>query len=545
MGSDKSIVAVSLLAGFAVLAGASDARAAINSPNCAELTRFAKAIAPGQFVPVNNIPSRFQIPKTFAEPIAAQVYGVPTLDWTNEDVALAIKLAGDCGAAARKARNTPDIQALGVLWQSLGAVRSTIGGLTVTEQRLDQRLTAFLPTEPSRAMLASLIAVTVVRDGSAQSYQAADKALKDSSVQLNGWFPAHTHAQQTMALMRDLPAKSWPRVFPPVEKRIGEVREWVITDAHAQINAIEESPRGLQLLGPALTKSKNELRTLIPEAEIARLDKTGADRRNAIEDALVAREVARVDAAPANVEGLNQLNLIRQTPTKTVLSAQRVASLDAKIGERRTAIGNTVTDEQIKQLDKFPEDMSGLRDLDQFKNNTERGLAQLAGPAAATRFGEAAKKRATKIGEASFRPFRKALEDVPENEEGLSELDKALNEIKGPIASLDAPIRARYTEAASERREEIVAAVKKEDARLARLSLPGGIFVDPRAGAKLEFRNRSRLYLTIFNQTSEAEYEVDGDRVIIRMPTGNQVFTKEGPWIKGQGLAFKRQSDRK
>jgi hypothetical protein len=161
------------------------------------------------------------------------------------------------------------------------------------------------------------------------------------------------------------------------------------------------------------------------------------------------------------------------------------------------------------------------------------------------RFGEAAKKRATKIGEASLRPFRKALEDVPENEEGLSELDKALNEIKGPIASLDAPIRARYTEVASKRREEIVAAVQKEDARLARLSLPGGVFVDRQSGAKIEFRNRSRLYLTIFNQMSEAEYEVDGDRIIIRMPNGNQVFMKEGPWIKGQGLAFKRQSDKR
>ncbi|HEX9835721.1 MAG TPA: hypothetical protein VGB90_02645 [Alphaproteobacteria bacterium] len=545
MKSENLKAVAPLFVGIAVLAWSVQANAAIKSPNCAELTQFAKAIAPGQFVPVNNIPSRFQIPKTFAEPIAAQVYGVPTLDWTNEDVALAIKLAGDCGAAARKARNTPDIQALGVLWQSLGAVRSTIGGLTVTEQRLDQRLAQYLPMEPSRAMLVSLNAVMMVREGTATSFQQADKAMRDHAMQVGLTSQAQNQAGYVLGQMRDLPVRSWNRVFAAVEKRIPEVRQWVITDAHAQINATEESPRGLQLLGPALTKAKNELRTMLPESEVANLDKTATDRRNAIENALLAKELARVNEVPENAAGLNQLNMIRQTPTKSVLSAQRVASLDAKIGERRTAIGNTVTDEQIKQLDRFPEDMSGLRDLDQFKNNTERGLAQLAGPAAATRFGEAAKKRATKIGEASFRPFRKAIEDVPENEEGLSELDKALNEIKGPIASLDAPIRARYTEAASERREEIVAAVKKEDARLARLSLPGGIFVDPRAGAKLEFRNRSRLYLTIFNQTSEAEYEVDGDRVIIRMPTGNQVFTKEGPWIKGQGLAFKRQSDRK
>ena len=74
------------------------------------------------------------------------------------------------------------------------------------------------------------------------------------------------------------------------------------------------------------------------------------------------------------------------------------------------------------------------------------------------------------------------------------------------------------------------------------MPLPGAVFVDRDIDAKLEFRNASRLYMTVFNQTTEAEYELDGDRLIIRLPTGNQVLTRQGAWIRGADLNFKRQA---
>jgi len=98
-------------------------------------------------------------------------------------------------------------------------------------------------------------------------------------------------------------------------------------------------------------------------------------------------------------------------------------------------------------------------------------------------------------------------------------------------------------EAATKRRQEIVAAVEKQDSRLARLPLAGGLFLDGETGAKLEFRNRSRVYLKMFNETKEAEYEVDGERVIIRLPTEDLVFMGEGPRIRGSGLNFKCQAE--
>jgi hypothetical protein len=88
----------------------------------------------------------------------------------------------------------------------------------------------------------------------------------------------------------------------------------------------------------------------------------------------------------------------------------------------------------------------------------------------------------------------------------------------------------------------IVQAVEAENARLAALPLPGGVFVD-RHGPRFEFRGKSRVYMTMSKDVViEAEYEEDGERVIIRVPQGNMVFTRSGAWIEGQGLKLKRKT---
>jgi hypothetical protein len=102
-----------------------------------------------------------------------------------------------------------------------------------------------------------------------------------------------------------------------------------------------------------------------------------------------------------------------------------------------------------------------------------------------------------------------------------------------------------HLDAAAARRGEIVAAVEKEDARLAKLPLAGGVFAEPDGGAKLEFRSNKRVYITMFrDQTMEGEYEEDGDRVIIRTPRNNDVLKRDGAWLRGGGLNVKRQPDK-
>lgn len=545
MMSNRKIIACGIVVGLAALTWGQSPRAAIKAPGCAELVTFGQEIDMKQAVPLNQAQGRLWLPAIYMGPRAEQVFGQPTLAWSQDDVAAAVKLVGDCGNAAKKAKKTADAQALNAVWQSLAHVRSTLGAVTMTEQKLDQRLKTLLEAEPSRPTLVALMAVAAVREGSSQSLEKAAKALKDHSVQISAWHPVHSQAQYTLDLLRDAPTKSWQPIFPPIDKRIVEVRQWVIDDAKAAINATPESPEGLKAIAPALARTKVELANWLPEAELATLDKTAEARRTAIEDGLVAKETARIDAVPANADGLNQLRMAQASPIKGALSPARAAALDGKIAARREEVGKAVTDEQINRLDQFPNTMAGLRELDAFKNNTGRGLEALAGADAATRFREAATKRATKIGEDAFPAFRKAIVDLPATEEGLGEFEAALEQIKGLVGSLDANVRSRYLDAASKRREEIVAAVAKEDARLAKLPLQGAVFIDPGAGAKLEFSDRTRVYITMFrDQTVEGEYEADGDKIIIRTPRSNDVFKRDGAWLRGAMLNLKRQPER-
>lgn len=536
---NRTIIASALLMG-AALAPAPVA-AALKSPSCADLVKFGQELDPKQVVPLNQAQGKFVLHALYMGPRAEQVFGQPTLAWSPDDVAAAIKAVGDCSAEAKKARKGPESQALGLVWQSLGHVRSTLGGIRVTEQRLNQRLEGFLGIEPSRPTLVSLMAVASVRDGSAASMTKAAQALKDHSVQISAWHPVHSQAQYTLDLLRDMPERSWAPVFPPIDKRIVEVRQWVIEDAKAAINATPESPEGLRAMTPALARTKAELGRWLPEAEIANLDKIAGLRRDAIEDGLVAKEAARIAALPPNADGLNQLRMVQASPVRAALSPQRVAALNAKVAARRDEIGKIVTDEQIKQLDQYPNSLPGLRDIDAFKTNTARGLEALAGPEAARRFQEAALKRMNKIGEESFPAFRKALGEVQGNEEGLAGFDEAVAEVRGPLGMLDAGMRARYQDAIQKRRAELVAAVEKENARLVKLPLLGAVYADPRGGAKIEFRNKTRVYITMFgDMTVEGEYEVDGDRVIIRTPRSNDVFKREGAWLRNAMLNLRR-----
>ena len=65
--------------------------------------------------------------------------------------------------------------------------------------------------------------------------------------------------------------------------------------------------------------------------------------------------------------------------------------------------------------------------------------------------------------------------------------------------------------------------------------------MDRNARAKFEFRERNRVYVTLFDEVMEAGYDVDGNRVIVRLPGSNQVYTRQGVWICGNGLDLKRQ----
>ncbi len=165
MTSKSRTIAVSLVAMGAAFALASPASAAINVPGCGELVKFGQEIDATQVVAINKSQSRFALPAVFMGPRAQQVFGQPVLAWTPEDVAAAVKATGDCSNEAKKAKRTPDIQALTALWQTLGGVRSVLGGIAVTEQRVDQWLKVLIEDPAARPTLVVLQITQTVQDG--------------------------------------------------------------------------------------------------------------------------------------------------------------------------------------------------------------------------------------------------------------------------------------------------------------------------------------------------------------------------------------------
>lgn len=62
-----------------------------------------------------------------------------------------------------------------------------------------------------------------------------------------------------------------------------------------------------------------------------------------------------------------------------------------------------------------------------------------------------------------------------------------------------------------------------------------GTYEDPDGQAKLEFRDRNRVYFTFMGTTVRGEYEIDGDRIIITGNGASHVLTRSDDTIEGFG----------
>ena len=97
--SKQPIIAAALLAGIAALAQPTAAGAAIKTPSCDELVKFGQEPDLRTLVPLNQAQGRFALPAPYVGPRAEELFGQPTLAWTQQDLATAIKATGDCAAA--------------------------------------------------------------------------------------------------------------------------------------------------------------------------------------------------------------------------------------------------------------------------------------------------------------------------------------------------------------------------------------------------------------------------------------------------------------
>jgi hypothetical protein len=522
----------------AALATPGIAAAAINAPGCPALVQWSQSFdanARTSLSPSN----RLAIHTELLGPKMEQVFGKPALQWVAEDFTQANNQFRACQGEAKKAKRNPEITTLETLRVAIvQSLAGTLYHVNAATTNADNELKAVLAQPPSRDLFRVLAAIRKVRPGGNQSnlvYADLDQMR----------VPFAQNGRNISITVRDGPASLGERMFQAVDKPYQELMPKVIAEADAALKAPPETPEGLRMIDGVLAQTKAELGRALPPEEIAKLEQTGQTKRAQIEDAIIAKEKARIDATPSGMEGLMALQQIGMSAPVQGVSATKVNDLKTHLLQRRETVVNGVVDQQIAKLDSFKGTLDGLREMDGFQLQMARQIEGLGSAAAATKFKSAADQKLSKLGRDAFPSFRSTVTGYPDSRVGMGNLDSTMRSLQPTLARLEPDVQKQYTDIAAKKQADIMAAIKAEDAKLAAMPLAGGKFVDPDGNAGIEFRNKTRAYIIMMGQMSEVEYELDGDKVILKSPRGNQVLVKDGVWLRGlmPGLDIRRVPD--
>jgi hypothetical protein len=66
-----------------------------------------------------------------------------------------------------------------------------------------------------------------------------------------------------------------------------------------------------------------------------------------------------------------------------------------------------------------------------------------------------------------------------------------------------------------------------------------GVYASDSGAGALDFQSDGTVYVTLYGGTFAGKYEVDGERVIVKGPSGAQVYVKTGDSLDGGfGMTF-------
>jgi len=567
--------------------------ATLASPQCDALAAWAQGLDAKDRWQLNSANEELWLPVHFSGPETEALFGKPVLAWSRDEAVALSKHARRCARQARRAKQKAESKALRALRHvAYYRVAPRLKRMEANRAKLEEELDALLGVAPSRPALLALASLREMGPGGAMAWEDRRKLRSAQD-------PASNHAGRVVAALRGLPDSATEDVRAPIEERFHEVRGLIVAELEQSLGAVPGSLEGLKGLETMLAGSREELAGALMEQDFISLETAAAARRDAIEAVLLDEARARLAAVPEDLEGLGAIEDIVSGPSAVVLSEPRLGELREAAAARRVAVEAAVLAEEMAKLAAVPETLQGLGAVDDIVSGpsaaalSEPRLGELREAAAARRqaisdalvaaemaklddmpatldglqslvsrertvlrrlegevaagslagFKGALAERYAELGREAFEEYSAALAALPETERGLKDLRALAGTVRAPVERMPEPVREEYAEVTAERRSVIAAAVEREEARLASLPLPGAVFVDS-AGPRFEFRDDTRVYLTLTEEvTVEAEYEVDGDRIVFRTPQGNMVLSREGAWLKGHGLELKRQAE--
>ncbi|MCP5366119.1 MAG: hypothetical protein H6907_08565 [Hyphomicrobiales bacterium] len=511
--------------------------AALTAPTCDALAGFAEDYfdkdGGGQQWKLSSVARNLWLPMAMKGDRVAELFGAPVLSWTPADADAAAKMAKDCNGKMKKAKRRAEARHLNNLSAGFGRrVAGVLVAMEKAERKLQTNLAALLAAPPSRDSLRAAAALSRVEPGG--KLQPPDWRT------LAAGTPPYKDGFMALHALRELPDWRTDEVRPKVQAHYDSLRRPVVEQLAADLKAAPETLDGLTSLETSLAATRKDLGPALTDADYAALDAAAAARREEIEVALLAAEKARLAQVPDGLPGLAAVNQAINGPVAAALSEARAMDLRQAAIDRRRVLADALVAAELARFDALPQTLDGLRQLAGLEAQAldRMGGQDLGG--AETAFAHGVMARKVDLGRAAIGDFKKELAALPENEKGLAQVARLDQERQRLLEGSRRSINEAYGQAAAGRREEIAAAVAREEERLAALPLEGGVFADGH-GNKFEFRDNDRVYMTMGGQvTMEAGYEVDGDRVILRGPQANVVMTRDGAWLTGNGLKLRR-----
>jgi hypothetical protein len=377
------------------------------------------------------------------------------------------------------------------------------------------------------------------------------------------------------------------RVLPRVDPQFDESLEMVLADVHGQLDALEASEQGLRRFDRDAAKIVDPLAVVLSDEARAALDEDVAARKSAIEQELIAAVLRSVDGTPVNPFSLRQIEhaagsgvvkAVSAPAAETLLAALRerrqaialalvesvpadvqglvalpdlrgglsnspaglvgdaeLAGIDAAIAAKQAAVGEAVARDLRERIAATPVESGAFAELDRY---ADRRILALLAAEDAEALRQAAERRRDEVAAELYTMLADDLAEMDETEQSLAVIDTVLlPEIQAWPASAEA-LRSRFLEVVVERRNAILASITAAE----RGPLRGRTYAARNGMTKVEFVDRERAYVTeAGGSTIAAPYQEEGDtRVLVTLPQGTVVFTREGRWLVGGPLQLER-----
>ncbi|MCO5119289.1 MAG: hypothetical protein M9951_06600 [Burkholderiaceae bacterium] len=269
----------------------------------------------------------------------------------------------------------------------------------------------------------------------------------------------------------------------------------------------------------------------MPTEEIrASVEPQGAERADAMRQAVTDDLVASVAGIPASGRGLEQIARAQTDFPKSygeVLSAEQMAAIQKALAERKRAIGEEIVAITVKQIGQSSQGADAFDDLERRMNVAILPALEAKHSEAILAAARARREEVTGILLARMEDNLKGLDDT---QASIDAIDREVMPWIGSLPAGTEAMKAKLTDRATARRAEILEEVEDDESG----DLEKRVYQSDNGQTKLEFVDDDRVFATAHGQTVAGTYTQEKDgRIVLTLDGQSRVVKREGQRIKG------------